>query len=110
MNSLTCYLNQKAVGDIRFRPSRPSCREDVLNHRILEQGALPQQQPVMYGMLIGRGTAPIPADHPHGSYADVILRVYDQKGRRHEAVFTVKIDRRFQDRIVPPEGEQLLSP
>ena len=30
-------------------------REDVLNHRILEQGALPQQQPVMYGMLIGRG-------------------------------------------------------
>jgi len=83
-------------------------RNDVLNHRILEQGTLTPSKPVIRGLLIGRGVATIPAHFRNAQDIDVIVSVYDQRGKKHSGKFKARVSKWEQDLEIPPNGEELM--
>jgi len=66
-------------------------RDLVINHRKFKEGVM-QPGDVIGGMLLGAGCTPIPKCFPHGSEIEMMLFVYDQRGKRHRAKFAFFVD------------------
>ena len=62
-------------------------RDMIVNHRKFNEGILHPGQ-VIEGMLMGRGPTPIPECFPNGTEIEMILSVYDQRGKPHKTKFT----------------------
>ncbi len=98
------YMPQRNV--YRLESGREFPREEVLNHRLREKGALKPGESIEGILLAFTMFDRIPRDYIHGDKAPATLSVKDQYDRWHRSPIELSIDRRatMPPRVFRPRG------